>query len=119
MNLNDLPIIMLRSLLCTIVIECIIGLIIGIRNKKDILNIILVNIMTNPIVVSFPIYALVRMHSLSARYYSLVILEIFAVLSEGFVYSKVLNYKKINPFHISLILNLGSYLIGEVINKLL
>jgi len=119
MNLDYLPIIMFRSLLCTIVIECIISLIIGIREKKDILNIILVNIMTNPIVVSFPIYIMIKMHTLSARYYALFFLEIFALLSEGIVYSKVLNYKSINPFQISLILNMGSYLIGDVINRLL
>ena len=118
MLLDRLPIIMIECLLSTIIIECIIGYIIGIRNKKDILNITLVNIMTNPIVVSFPVYLMIR-YSIGVRNISLLILEILAVLVEGFTYSKVLKYKKINPFIISLILNLGSYLIGEVINVII
>lgn len=116
MRLNDLPIIMIKCLICTIIIEVIIGILIGIRNKKDVLNIILVNILTNPIVVSLPIYVMIR-YGIRFRYYSLVILEVFAVVIEGIIYKKVLKHKKINPYLISLILNMGSYLIGEVINK--
>ncbi len=119
MILDELPIIMIRCLLLTIVIECIIGYIIGVRDKKDILNITLVNIITNPIVVSIPIYVMVKCQSIDARYKTLLVLEILAFLTEGFIYSKVLKYKKINPFLVSLILNLGSYFIGEVINKFL
>ena len=117
MKINDLPIIMIKCLLCTIIIECIIGFIIGVRNKKDFLNIILVNIVTNPIVVSVPIYVMIN-YDYNARYTTLYILEVLAVIVEGLIYSKVLKYKKINPFLISLILNLGSYFIGEVINKI-
>ena len=60
MSINELPMIMIRCLLLTIIIEIIVGLILGIRNKKDIINIILVNIVTNPIVVSIPILVLVK-----------------------------------------------------------
>ena len=56
MIINDLPIIMVKCLLCTIIIEVIVGLIIGIRDKKYIINITLVNVLTNPVVVSLPIY---------------------------------------------------------------
>lgn len=117
MNLSDLPKIMIKCLLLTIIIEVIISVIIGIRNKKDILNVILVNVMTNPLVVSLPIYIMMK-YGMRYRMYSLIVLEILAFASEGFVYSKVLNYKKINPYVISLILNLGSYFIGEIINRL-
>ena len=117
MNLSDLPKIMVKCLLLTILIEVIIGVIIGIRNKKDIVNVILVNIMTNPLVVSIPIFIMMK-YGMRYRFYALAILEIMAFASEGFVYSKVLDYKKINPYVVSLILNLGSYLIGEVINRL-
>lgn len=118
MKLNDLPIIMIKCLLCTIIIEVIIGLIIGIRDKKDILNIVLVNILTNPIVVSIPIYVMIY-KGINARYYTLLVLEILTVLIEGLIYSKVFKYKKINPYLVSLILNLGSYFIGELINKII
>lgn len=115
MLINDLPLIMLRCLILTIIIEVIIGLILKIKNKKDILNIILVNIITNPIVVSIPVYINIKF-GLLERNISLIILEILTLFVEGFIYKKVLNYKKINPYLISLILNMSSYLIGEIIN---
>ena len=49
---------------------------------------------------------------------TLIILEILTVIVEGYTYKKVFEYKKINPFLVSLILNASSYLIGELINKL-
>ncbi len=117
MIINDLPIIMARCLLLTIIIEIVIGIIVGVRDKKDFINILLVNVMTNPLVVSLPIYIMLR-YGMKARYTTLAILEILTVIIEGFIYKKVLKYKKINPYVLSLILNVGSYLIGEVINKL-
>ncbi len=117
MSINDLPIIMARCLILTIIIEVIVGIILGIRNKKDILNVILVNVVTNPIVVSFPIL-IYLLFGYNYEMLSLYILEIVTLFVEGFIYKKVLIYKKTNPFLISLILNLSSYLIGELINYL-
>lgn len=117
MLINDLPLIMLRCLILTIIIEVIIGLILKIKNKKDLLNIILANIITNPIVVSIPVYINIKF-GLLERNICLIILEILTLFVEGFIYKKVLNYKKINPYLISLILNMSSYLIGEIINYL-
>ena len=117
MKLNDLPFIMIRALLVTIFVELIVSLIIGIRNKKDLINIVLVNIMTNPLVVSIPVYFNIK-YGLIYRHVVLFILEILAVLSEGYIYSKYLNFKKINPYILSLILNISSYLIGCIINYL-
>ena len=116
MLINDLPIIMVKCLILTILMEVILAFILGIR-KGDTLIVILVNIMTNPLVVSIPIFIMMK-YGMRYRFYALAILEIMAFASEGFVYSKVLDYKKINPYVVSLILNLGSYLIGEVINRL-
>ena len=117
MSINDLPIIMARCLILTIIIEVIGGIILGIRNKKEILNVILVNVVTNPIVVSFPIL-IYLLFGYNYEMLSLYILEIVTLFVEGFIYKKVLIYKKTNPFLISLILNLSSYLIGELINYL-
>ena len=117
MSINELPMIMTRCLILTIIIELVGGLILGIRNKKDIINVILVNIVTNPIVVSIPILVYLYFGYDYERL-SLYILEVITLFVEGFIYLKVLNYKKINPFLISLILNLSSYLIGELINYL-
>ena len=117
MRIDDLPYIMVKCLVLTIIIELVIAIIIGIRNKKDILNVILVNVFTNPLVTSIPIFIYLK-YGYNAEKVSLIILEIFAFVSEGFIYSKVLKYKKLNPYLISLILNLSSYLIGAVINSL-
>lgn len=118
MLINELPKLMLRSLICTIIIELVVSIILGIRNKKDILNVILVNIITNPLVAVIPVY-FNFFYSLKMRNIALIILEILTLIFEGYIYKKYLNFKKLNPFLISLILNCGSYFIGEVINRFL
>ena len=117
MILNDLPIIMIKCLVITIIIEIVVALILKIRDKKDLLNIALVNIMTNPIVTSIPVYMNIR-YSVNCRNITLLILEILTVLLEGLIYKKFLNFKRINPFILSLLLNCSSYFIGEIINVL-
>lgn len=109
---------LLTCLILTIIIEVIIAYFLKVRVKKDYLNIILVNILTNPIVVLFP-YIIYLYHGITIYYISLIILELLAVLSEGFIYQKVLKYKKYNYYLLSLILNLSSYLIGDLINYLI
>lgn len=114
----NIPLIMIRCLFFTIIIECLIALILGTRNKNDFLNIVLVNCITNPLVVTIPIYFNIK-YGVIERRVVLLVLEILTVICEGLVYRKVLNYKKINPIILSLLLNAGSYFIGEVINKFL
>lgn len=117
MNINELPLIMLICLSSTIVIELIMSLLLGIRNKKDILNVILVNIMTNPLVVSILMY--ITYNRLFNTTISIIILEILVVLTEGFAYKKVLTFNKINPYILSLILNISSYFIGKLLNNII
>lgn len=117
-TLYDIPAIMIRCLVCTVIIECIIAFIIGIRNKKDFLNVILVNCITNPIVVTVPLYFNIR-YGIIERRVALLILEILTIICEGFIYKKILKFKKINPYIISIVLNAGSYFIGEIINKII
>lgn len=117
MNINELPLIMLICLSSTIVIELIMSLLLGIRSKKDILNVILVNIMTNPLVVSILMY--ITYNRLFNTTISIIILEILVILTEGFTYKKVLTFDKINPYVLSLILNISSYFIGRVLNNII
>lgn len=117
MNINELPLIMLICLSSTIVIELIMSLLLGIRSKKDILNVILVNIMTNPLVVSILMY--ITYNRLFNITISIIILEILVVLTEGFTYKKVLTFDKINPYVLSLILNISSYFIGGLLNNII
>ena len=104
MLISDLPMMMLKCLICTIIIEVLVSVILRVKNKKDILNIIIVNIMTNPLVTSIPVFLNIQF-GLLERHVGLFILEIFTVISEGLVYKKYLNYKKINPYILSIILN--------------
>lgn len=117
MNINELPLIMFICLSSTIVIELIMSLLLGIRNKKDILNVILVNIMTNPLVVSILMY--ITYNRLFNTTISIIILEILVILTEGFTYKKVLTFDKINPYVLSLILNISSYFIGGLLNNII
>ncbi len=113
MLIKDIPNIMLVCLLSTIIIEIIGTFLFGIRLKKDFINIILANIITNPLVVIIPIIISLR-YGLLYRNISLGILEILIVLVEGFLYQKYLSYKKINPYLLSFLLNLLSFLVGEI-----
>lgn len=117
MNINELPLIMLICLSSTIVIELIMSLLLGMRNKKDILNVTLVNIMTNPLVVSILMY--ITYNRLFNTTISIIILEILVILTEGFTYKKVLTFDKINPYVLSLILNISSYFIGGLLNNII
>ena len=118
MLLLELPKIMIISLSCTILIECIIALILKVRNKKDLLNITLVNVLTNPILVSTTL-TIRYLISPRAEKITTIVLEIIAFVVEGLIYKKVLEYKKINGLILSLILNISSYTLGILINQLI
>ena len=105
-------------LIITIISELVMAFFLGVRNKKDFLNIVLVNILTNPLVVSFPFFLNVS-YGLFYRNIALIILEILAFFLEGIIYQKYLNFIKINPFVLSFILNGFSYAFGEIINYFL
>ena len=109
--------IIIVCLVSTIIIELLIALLLKVRDKKDILNILLVNVMTNPLLVTITMYINI-LYGLKYRNILIYPLEILVVLSEGFVYKKYLKYKKINPYVLSLILNISSYLIGLIINEI-
>jgi len=106
---------MLRSLALslglTLLIEIPAALILGLRRKEDILLVGLVNILTNPIIVL--ILNLFFVFTASPPPWFLILpLEVFAVLTEGFIYQKGLSCRRIHPFLLSLILNGISYFGG-------
>ena len=117
MLINELPIIMIRCLIITVVIETIIAVVIGLRNK-DILNVVLVNIITNPLAVSISTYIGYRFGKIP-RSITVAILELLVLIFEGLLYCKFIKHKKINGFVISAILNCSSYFIGKIINLFL
>ena len=117
MIINQLPIIMIVCLSVTIIVELMVAIILKIRNRKDLINIILVNCFTNPLVVAIPVYVNI-MYGIKERHITLLVLEVLTVLIEGIVYKKFLKYKAINPILLSLMLNASSYVIGEIINQM-
>lgn len=118
MLINSFYKVIVICLISTIIIELILALIFKVRDKKDFLNIILVNIITNPIVVVIP-YIIYLYCGVTYRYISLFIFEMLTIIVEGFIYKKVLKYNKINVYVLSLILNVSSYLIGELLGKVI
>ena len=115
MTLEQLPLIMLRALALTIIIECAAAWILGIRTKHDQTTVALVNLMTNPLVVSMG--AAVRFFiGIPVMLPATLVMEAAVVAAEGAIYNKTLEAKK-NPYVLSLICNMTSYLVGEILNR--
>lgn len=116
--INKLWVMMIIALIFTILIELCFSFVLKVKHKKDFLNIVLVNIVTNPIATLIP-YIVGLYYGLMFRWILLLFLELFAFLFEGYIYKMYLHYNKINSYLLSLLLNMSSYLIGEVINKII
>lgn len=113
--LNFVPKIMVICLLITIVIEFIGAYLLRIKDKCDLVIVVLVNILTNPILVVTTNLLYVYFGK-SYYYVSLIILELLVLYIEGYIYKKLLINKNINPYLLSLILNMNSYFLGNIIN---
>jgi len=100
------------SLVLTILFEGIFFFIIGKRDKKDFLLVILVNSLTNPVVVLF--YWIAFYAPNWNPNIALIPLEIFAVFTEGFVYKKYARSLK-RPYLFSLAANAFSFSLGFII----
>ena len=109
---------LLTSLMLAIIIEVIVAKKYIMNIKEDIRLIVLVNIFTNPLVVFFSNLILIY-YSIKIYIPILIILEIITVLTEGHLYKKYLENKKIKPYKFSLILNSISFIIGIIINIIL
>ena len=117
MLISDLPKVMLISLTITLVIELSFAFILKYR-KKDLVNVLLVNFLTNPLLNSVTV-AINYYYGLKARNISLLILEILVVIIEGFIYHRYLTRRKINGYILSLILNIASYGLGLLVNMII
>lgn len=96
----------------TIIIETLLAYILKIREKEDLLNIIIINFITN---VALNIFIIINTTLFNKIIINILLLEIVIIVVEGIFYKKKLSYKKINPFLISLILNTVSYLFSIII----
>ena len=99
------------SLGLTLVLESIFGLVWGVKGKRDWILLLLVNVVTNPIVVTLH-------YCVSTFWAFTVVLETFAVVAEWLAYRKW--GKSTSPaFLFALCANLFSYFSGLLINLVL
>lgn len=102
------------SLCLTIAVECLLSFALGVRKAKDYLLIVLVNIITNPLVGI--LLDLFYFYVSPPPWFFIAFLEIAAVFAEWLLYRGRLQYKKISPLLLSLMLNAGSYLAGLLLS---
>ena len=100
------------SLALTLALETGLFFLIGKRNKKDFLLLLLANVLTNPTIVL--IYWLVALYTEWNSFIIIIPLEVFAVLTEGRYYKKYgCDFKC--PYLFSLVANIFSYGTGLLI----
>jgi hypothetical protein len=101
----------LVALLLTILIEVFVALMFGYKSKKEILSVILLNFITQPVLSLFLVvnsyFSLI-----SVNIQSMLLLEIIVILVEWqlLVYALRRNPKRL--FVLSLVMNLASFAIG-------
>ena len=104
---------LIKSFILTVIIEYIIIKLIFIK-KKVLIPVLLVNMLTNPLVVY--IYNIMSIYSFFYKYIVLVFLELLVVIVEGYVYKYLLEIKWKKALIISFISNGVAYLIGILIS---
>lgn len=115
MRLNELPIWMAICLAITVTIEAAGAFLLGVKDKKGILNVILINVATNPFVVVSTCLVGIFYGSQSRSIYEYAV-EAAVVIIEGLFYMKVLKKTKLHPMLLSLVLNAATYGTGLLIN---
>lgn len=105
---------LLLSLSLTLLFEGIFALLFGLRKPKDLLLVALVNIVTNPPLV----LTLNLLRRYDPRFICIpivLLLELLAVTAEWLLYRRGLEYRKLPPLVLSLLLNTLSFLGGLLI----
>ena len=104
------------SLSLTIALELALIFILGIRDKKDLLLVVLVNIITNPLVML--LYWLAVSYTSWHQVIIKAPLELFAIVTEGYYYKKYgQGFKR--PYTFAVAANIFSFGIGELLKYLL
>ena len=104
------------SLILTLIVEIGFFYIIGKRNKKDLLLVVLVNILTNPSIVS--IYWILTLYTSINQIMIKILLEFSAVIAEGYYYRKYgMDFKR--PYLFSFAANSISFGTGILLQQIL
>lgn len=102
------------NLSLVLLIELLAGYLLGVKTAKKIITTALINVITNPLAVLCLLS--VTIISGDRPLWGVFIVEALVVLTEGFMFSKFNTFDKKNPYLISLILNIMSFTVGEIIN---
>jgi len=107
------PGIYLEPLILTILFECTAAWLLKIQSKKDLILIILANIITNPLLVWFSLFLMYHVGVEIGMTITYCLLEPSVILIEYLIYSRYLE-TRINPLFLSALLNVisifGGYL---------
>ena len=105
-------------LIGTLLIEVTLALALGVRGWDDIEKVILINILTNPVLVTI-LFLLNRMRvEVKAIFFIQLGLEVVVVILEGMYYKRKLQKERMNPFLLSMVLNAVSYGAGLALSLL-
>ena len=104
---------LIKSFILTLIIEYIIIKLIFIK-KKVFVPVVLVNVLTNPLVVY--VYSIMSVYSFEYKDIILIILELLVVIVEGFVYKYLLEINLKKAIIISFVSNAIAYLTGVLIS---
>ena len=113
---RDLLVALGISLALTLVLETAFFLLTGKRNKNDLLLVILVNVITNPIVVL--VYWIATRYTGWNTGIVKIPLEVFAILTEGVYYRKYGRGFR-QPYLFSVAANIFSFTAGIIIQRFL
>lgn len=105
---------LLVSLVLTLAIELSVLWVVGLRAKQDFLVAVYANMLTNPVVVFLA--NLLFLFYPSHAWEAIAVLEVAAVLTEGFIFSRYLAFHNVNPWALSLVANVISFETGIVIS---
>ncbi|MBR7021430.1 MAG: hypothetical protein IKI15_10290 [Lachnospiraceae bacterium] len=105
-------------LIGTLLIEVTLALALGVRGWDDIEKVILINILTNPVLVTI-LFLINRMRvDVKAIFFIQLGLEVVVVILEGMYYKRKLQKERMNPFLLSMALNAVSYGAGLALSLL-
>ena len=111
MTAGEAAILFLLCLVLTEILELGTAFLLGVRDKYDFAIIALANVLTNPAL--NVILAFFASLTPVPIWLPFAVLEILVVLVEGAVYKKYLDFRKVPPYLLSLILNVVSLFIGS------
>ena len=103
------------SLALTLVLEVLLALLLGVRERKDLLLLCMVNLLTNPVVVF--LYQVIEIYTYWNSLLVIIPLEVFAIITEGFYFKKY-GLKIKEPYLFAVLINVFSYGIGKLITLL-